>query len=178
MIDAVVWLMGCPAIKSVSAVMGQNHKYELGDAVASGMLTGKVSNAASFDPEEMDVEDFASGCIKLENGGSITFKTAWAANLPECTEIRISGTKAGICLPEGKVYTGSNTEVCLDAEDMEYAHPFAGHFYIIDSLREALSGKKPPLVCEQETLTVAAILEMCYLSAKEGREVTFCEISE
>lgn len=178
MIDAVVWLMGCPDVVSANAVMGQNHKCELGDAVSSGILTGNISNRRAFDPDEMDVEDFAAGSIKLKNGAVINFKTAWAANLPECTEIRISGKNAGIVLPEGKVLVGNSPETVLEAKKLPYDSPFAGHICIIENLKNVLCGKEAPFVTSQETKTVAVILEMLYLSASEGREVCFKEITD
>jgi len=175
MLDALVFLCGGLDPVAVSAYTGQHHKDELGSAEGSGALLGNRKSQKTFRPEEMDVEDFACGNIKL-SGGSVNFKVAWAANLPECTEIRISGKNAGICLPEGKVYRGENTELDLDITPPKYEHPFSGHFHIVENLCNVLSGKEQPVVREEEVKTVAAILEMFYISARENREVTFREI--
>lgn len=178
MIDAVVWLLGCPEISSANAVMGQNHKHELGDTISSGILTGNISNKRSFDPNEMDVEDFAAGSIKLANGAVINFKTAWAANMPDCTEIKLVGKNAGIILPEGKIYVGNSPEKTLTTEKLPYDSPFAGHICIIENMKNVLCKKEAPIVTSEETKTVSAILEMLYLSDRTGREVYFKEIAD
>lgn len=178
MLDAVVWLLGCPEVVSLSGTAMQNHKYELGDAISSGILTGNISAQRSFDPEEMDVEDFASGSIKLGSGAVINFKTAWAANMPECTEIRLIGKDSGIFLPEGRVYSGKDTEKQLEVPDIPYRSPFAGHICLAENMRDVLSGKASPTVTPAETKAVSAILEMFYLSAELGREVSFDEVAK
>ncbi len=173
MIDALIWLLDNPQIKSVTGQTGQNHKHELGDAKSSGILTGSISNERKFNPDEMDVEDFASGCIRLENGANVCFKVAWAANMPDCTEIKIIGNKAGILLPEGKVYIENKEEIPLEAENLPYDSPFAGHIFIIENMKDVLCDKKSPIVTPEETKTVSAILEMFYLSAENGKEIFF-----
>ncbi len=178
MIDAVIWLLGCPEIISANAIMGQNHKHELGNAVSSGILTGEISSTRKFNPDEMDVEDFAAGSIKLANGAAINFKTAWAANMPECTEIKLVGKKSGVILPEGKVFVGDSPETVLGTEKLPYDSPFAGHICIIENIKNVLCGKEAPFVTSHETKAVAMILEMLYLSAFEGREVHFKEIAD
>ena len=89
MLDALVWLMDNPEIKSVTAFTMQNHKSELGSLESSGALTGNVDNARPFDPDEMDVEDFSCGILNFKNSAKITFKVAWAANMPEESSIHL-----------------------------------------------------------------------------------------
>ncbi|MBR5309482.1 MAG: Gfo/Idh/MocA family oxidoreductase [Clostridia bacterium] len=178
MLDALVWLMGDVKIRSVSGTVGQNHKNEISDAESSGAFLGNVASAKSFCPDEMDVEDFASGSICLENGGRIGFKTAWAANIPDCTEMKIVGTEYGIDLPSLDITAKDNgKKLNPTAEDVFADNPFGGHRVIIDNMRRVLHGKAQPIVSAEETKTVSAILEMFYLSAKEGREVLFDEIT-
>ncbi len=176
MLDTLIWLTGNPEIKSVIGHTGQNHKYELGDAVSSGVFTGKISNQRKFNPDEMDVEDFAAGSIILENGAVINFKVAWAANMPECTEIKILGRKAGIELPEGRVYSGKDNEITLNSEKLEYDYPFAGHYYIIENMKNVIEGTAPLAVTPEEAKKASAIIEMFYISARKHRMVDFSEI--
>lgn len=171
MLDALVWLMGNPSVKSVKASAMQNHEDEIGSLKGSGALTGMVDIARAFNPEEMDVEDFACGIIAFENGAEVTFKTAWAANMPETSDIRLIGKKKGIFLPECKIYSGESEEETLKTETCPYDTPFAGHMYIADNLRKALKGKAAPVVKPEETINVAKITEMFYKSAQLGREV-------
>ena len=165
MLDAVIWLLGCPKVESVTGTAMQNHKYELGDAISSGILTGNISSQRSFNPEEMDVEDFASGTIKLCGGSTINFKTAWASNLPDSTEIRLVGKESGILLPECKIYRGNDNPKELSVKPLLYDSPFAGHIYIAENLKEVLYGKSEPIIKSEETKTVSAILEMFYRSS-------------
>lgn len=171
MLDALLWLMGNPEIKSVNGVTMQNHKQELGSLESSGALTGNVDNIRKFNPDEMDVEDFACGTLKFDGGANVSFKVAWAANMPESSDIRIVGDKAGIDLPEGKIYYGENGEENLSMNKLIYNAPFAGHMYIADNLRKVLKGEAEPIVKPSETINTAKILELFYKSAELKREV-------
>ena len=176
MLDALVWLMGNPKIDSVSGITGVHHKEEIGSLKSSGALTGKVHSARSFDPTEMNVEDFTCGMLEFENGAAVNFKVAWAANMPESSDIRLVSQKCGIDLPSGKIYIGENDEKNLTIEKCPYDTPFFGHIYLIDNLRKVLQGKAEPIVKADETINVAAILEMFYKSAQLGRAVSISEI--
>ena len=171
MLDALVWLMGNQPVKSVYAETMQNHKDEIGSLEGSGALTGKVDLARAFNPDEMDVEDFSCGVITFENGAKVTFKVAWAANMPESSDIRLVGKKKGIFLPEGKVYFGEDGEETLDKKNIPYDTPFAGHMYIADNLRKVLKGEAEMIVKPEETLNVTKIIELFYKSAECKREV-------
>lgn len=176
MLDALVWLMGNPKIVSVNGVAGVHHKDEIGSLVGSGALTGEVHNKRSFDPAEMNVEDFACGMMKFENGAAVNFEVAWAANMPESSDIRLVSKKAGIDIPSGKIYFGENGEKQLDIEQCPYDTPFFGHMYLVDNLRNVLKGNAEPIVKAEETINVAAILEMFYKSAQLNRTVNIEEI--
>lgn len=178
MLDALVWLMGNTKVHSVTAIAMQNHKYEIGSLKESGALTGEVHHGRTFDPEEMDVEDFSCGRISFENGANVFFKVAWAANMPEASDIRLTGKKAGIDLPDGTVYYGENGKTQLTLQPLRYTAPFAGHMYLADHMRKVLSGEEKPLILPEETICVSAILDLFYRSAKENREVFFAELVE
>ena len=171
MVDALVWLMGNPKIKSVCASLGRNHQCEIGSLRGSGDLAGEVKNAIPFDPAEMDVEDFACGRLNFENGASVNFKVAWASNMPEASDIRLVSKKAGLDIPACKIYTGEHGEETLKTVPLQYMSPFAGHIYLADNLLKAMKGRTEPFVRPAETLNVARILELFYQSAEAGREV-------
>lgn len=175
-LDALVWLMGNPKIKSVKGITLQNHKYEIGSLKGSGALSGEVHNARKFDPEEMDVEDFSCGMLNFENGATVSFKVAWASNMPECSDIKLVGKKHGIDVTTGEVLFGENGEEKLEHKPCPYDVPFPGHIYIVENLLGVLKGKEQPAVTPEETINVATILELFYKSAKLGREVSVKEI--
>ena len=176
MIDALVWLMGNPAIKSVRGVAMQNHKYETGSLKGSGALTGSVDNARVFDPEEMDVEDFSTGTLYFENGANINFKVAWATNMPEASDITLVSKEYGIDITKGKVLFGEEGEETLEHIPCPYDTPFYGHIYIVENLLGVLKGKEQPMVTPEESINVATILELFYKSAELGREVNVTEL--
>jgi len=176
MLDALVWLMGNPKVKSVSAVIMQNHKDEMGSLKGSGALTGKVDIVRKFNPDEMDVEDFSCGMINFENGAKVSVKVAWAANMPESSDIKLVGKKKGIYLPECKVYFGEDGEEAIEAKEIPYDTPFPGHIYLVDNMRKVLKGQEEPTVKPEETINVSAIIELFYRSAELGREVFMEEL--
>lgn len=170
MLDALVWLMGNPAIVSVIGTTMQNHKTEIGSLKGSGALTGSVDNARVFNPDEMDVEDFSCGMLKFKNGAKVSFRVAWATNMPDSADIRLVSKNAGIDLPSCKVYYGEDGETMLQTEECIYDTPFPGHMYIADNLRKVLKGEAEPIIKPEETINVAAILELFYKSASSGKE--------
>lgn len=176
MLDALVWLMGNPKVKSVYAQTMQNHKYEIGSLKGSGALTGKVDNIREFNPEEMDVEDFSCGMITFENGAKISFKVAWAANMPESSDITLVGKNYGMMLPQCEILMGENECVNLKTQPCPYDTSFAGHMYIVKNMAGVLKGEETPIVLPEETINVSAILEMFYTSAQEGREINVKEL--
>ena len=171
MLDAIVWLMGNPEVESVSATAMQNHKDEIGSLKGSGALTGKVDIVREFNPDEMDVEDFSCGMITFKNGAKVSFKVAWATNMPERSQIRIVGKKKGIYLPESKVYFGEDGEENLEIKTIPYDTPFSGHIYLADNLRKVLKGEAELIVKPEETLNVSKIIELFYKSAELGKTV-------
>ena len=173
MLDALIWLMGNPKIKSVSGVAMQNHKDEIGSLKGSGALSGEVHNIRPFNPNEMDVEDFACGMLTFENNAKVSFKVAWAANMPEASDIRLVSRKAGIDLPSGRVYFGENGESVLKTEKCPYDTPFFGHMYIADNLRGVLKGEAEPIIKPEETINTATVLELFYKSSECGGKTVY-----
>ena len=177
MLDAAVWLTGNTEVLSVKGNASCHHASEIGDLAASGALTGHVDRARTFDPAEMDVEDFAAGHVTFKNGAVMNFKVAWAANLPEEASIKLVGADVGITLPEKRLYRGMDQTEMLEPTAAPYPdHPFIGHFYLVDNLRQAVYGKASPAVKPQETIAVAQIMEAFYRSAQLGREVLVSDL--
>lgn len=176
MLDALVWLMGNVPIKEVTGTIAQNHKTEIGSLTSSGALTGEVHNAREFNPQEMDVEDFSCGTLKFENGATVSFKVAWAMNLPEEASITLVSKKTGIKIPDGTIYFGEDGEDKLKMQACPYDVKFPGHIYIADNLRQVLKGEAAVIITPEQTINVSSIIEMFYKSAKLKRSVTASEI--
>lgn len=172
MVDALIWLMGNPRLKSACCTTSKHFAYEKGRLKDSGALTGEVHTQRAFDPEEMNVEDFSSGSLSFENGARVNFTVAWAANMPEAADIRLSGIKAGINIPQCNIFKGADIDEKLETKPNLYdGEAFSGHFYLMDNLRKVLKGEAEPAVKPEETINVARILETVYKSAEAGKEV-------
>lgn len=175
-IDSAIWLMGNPEPVSVSAVMQKVHTDEFGSAKSAGALKDNVTNI-TFNPDEMDVESFASGNVKFKNGATLSFRVSWAANLKDENNIVLSGKNCGVDIENRKIYSGAE-----DIKELEVIpngfkdEPFYGHFCLVKNLAEVLKGDAKPFVTPEETLNTTAIIEAAYKSSELMREVRIEEI--
>lgn len=175
-LDSAIWLMGNPKPVSVSAIMNKVHADEFGSSESSGALKGGVDNSG-FNSDEMNVESFAAGNVRFENGSELSFKVAWAANLPEENNIIIAGNKKGVDTENRKVFYGSDNMDKLFIEPNGFeVEPFFGHYCLADKLYKCLIGVETQFVKPEETVNVSSILEAAYLSAAEKREIKIAEL--
>lgn len=174
--DSALWLMGNPEPTTVKANMLKVHTEELGSAKSSGALKENVVTN-NFNPDEMNVESFASGTVSFKNGATLSFKVSWAANLAEANNIVLSGSKAGIDTENHIMYQGENgiSEYSTQPEKLSN-EAFYGHFYVIENLALVLTKGEEMIIKPEETLNVTAVLQAAYLSAEENREVKIEEI--
>ena len=176
-LDAAVWLMGNPKVRSVIARTQRLHVCETVSLKSAGALAGGVKTGAGFNPDDMDVESFAGGIITFENDAVIEFKTAWAANLPEENNIVLLGEKSGIDIAARKVYYGNDGVSELEIPPNEFPDKsFYGHFYLIGNVARALRGEEDFWITPEETVTVSAVIEAVYRSAELGREIYINEL--
>ncbi len=175
-IDSALWLIGNPNPVSVDARMHIVHENEIVDPLKAGALTGdKSADNSSFNPDDMDVESFASGSVAFDNGIIMLFKATWAANLKDENSISVAGLGCGFNTGAKEVYKGSDV-LPLETEQSEFDHPFSGHFYIIRNFAKYLLGEEELMVKPEETINTAAIMEAGYISAKEQRTVLISEL--
>ena len=174
-IDSAIWLMDNPKPKIITASINKVHVDEIGSDINSGALKGGV-DTSGFNPDEMDVESFASGNITFQNGASLNFKISWAANIKEENNIIISGKKSGIDIENKKIYYAETTEDLTIIPNGFLSEPFYGHFCIIKNMADVLLRNGEPFIKPEETLNVTAIIEAAYLSAENGRSINICEL--
>lgn len=185
MIDAAVWLMQKPVFRSVvCSTASQFGKIEpdlITSPVEAGAFAGFICSN-KYVPEDFDVEDFAAGTVRFEGGLIMNFKVSWAVNLAPGFSLSLAGRQGGLSLPELKVYANVGNyqadispKVFLDGKYSGEAFP--GHFSLMENILRHLALDEPLLVSPRETLTVAAIIEAAYLSAREGREVLAREVT-
>ena len=184
LLDAMLWVMGSPAMEAITgasaAVFGNTETDIVTSLKESGAPAG-VHNARPYKPEEFEVEEFAAGAMRLNNGCFVNFKTSWAVNLPEEYSMRFAGTKAGLALPSMQLYANmgryqANIEPRVFDEGPYSDRPFSGHFYLMEDLTAHLIDGAPVPVKPEETLNVTRVIEAYYRAAREHREVRADEI--
>lgn len=183
-LDALLWMIGSPKVISVSgsssAYIIQQERGVVYDLAESGAFAG-VNNQRPFSPSECDVEEFASGMIRTEQGISINFKIAWAANLPNSSSFNILGSKTGIKIPEMNIYStlGKNqidSTPRLFGMGIYDSKPFPGHYYLIENVLDTLRGEADLIVKPEETMNVALAIDLFYRSVERGKEVCQSEV--
>ena len=179
MLDLIIWVMGNPKIVAVSGMATTklaNTDEKLATSLAdSGAPEGAPSPTRPYDYREFDVEDFAVGLMRLENGGSVVLRTSWAANVSEnVNNTFIMGTQAGLQLrPNFELINNvgsyqANTNFKVPSERNV---SFAGHFACIEHVIRVIRGEEEKIVKRTEVLNIMRALEGLYKSSDEGREI-------
>ncbi len=165
-IDVTWWLMGKPRPISAAAFTFQ----KIG---AKGLRLDRGWQPADV-REQLDrevvyeVEDYAGGFIRFDNGAVLLFEVSWQLNAKDQWGMAISGTKAGASIPPLELYTevmGEQATVRLDVGE--------GNAYQ-EEMREFLScirEGRQPLSNAQDGVTIMKILTALYRSAEQGKEV-------
>ncbi len=183
-LDAVNWMMGNPKFIAASGSQYDMISHLKNDVPPTLKDSGAYAGAfcpRPYKAEEFSVEEYAVGMLRFENNLSVTFRVAWAINQPEQFDIRFSGTKAGLAVPQMMMYTTHNGFLSDDqlrvVDETPYQNEaFPGHFHLFDNVLGVLRGEQEPVVKRGEILNVSAVIEAFYKSAEEGREVTFNEL--
>ncbi|MCS7202489.1 MAG: Gfo/Idh/MocA family oxidoreductase [Dictyoglomus sp.] len=157
-LDIVWWLMGMP-----------KPKFILGNTYANfgpkGLGEGGWNKGAKGKPI-FDVEDFAVGFIKFENGATLTIETSWASNIEKDEgNYLILGTLGGAQLNPPKIFKdlenmSSNIEII--EKSTEWGEGEIDHFV------ECVKENKEPIVTGEQGLTVMKMLMGIYESSEKG----------
>lgn len=176
-LDLLLWLMGNPtahAVSSMTYTKFGNRNENLVTSLADSGAPAGVRFPRKFDCSEFNVEDMASGFIRLENDITIGFKVSWAANIPENTaRTMILGTDGGIQLnPFTLVTNVDGYQVNVNPKVPKDRNvPFAGHWSETAHFVKTIRGSEELIVKPDEVLNVMRILDGLYRSAAEGREI-------
>jgi predicted dehydrogenase len=181
MVDLLFWLMGNPKVKSVSGktYLKLGNKDEgLKESLADSGAPLGVFTPRPYDYREFNVEDFASGYVRLENGCTMGFRTSWAANIPEGVgKTFLVGTEGGLQISPF-VYVTNQGSYQVDVtpkipggRDVQ----FSGHWEAAEHYVKVLRGEEEMIVKKEETLNVIRTLEALYESSEQDREIVFEE---
>ena len=160
------WLMGRPKPVSASAFTFQ----KIGETWLRLDRGWQPADVRERREQEIvyDVEDFAGGFVRFENGAVLLFEVSWQINAKDQWGSLVCGTKAGASLPPLELYTeisGEQATVNLRVDE--------GNAYL-EEMREFVTcvreGKRP-LTDAQDGVTIMKILTALYRSAEQGKEV-------
>lgn len=189
MCDYLMYLSGNPKMVAVSGsavtkIVNKEKNIEFSNA-ESGAPTG-LFTPRKFDMREFDVEEFANGYIRLDNGMTVTFKISWALNLPNNNTVSICGDKGGLTIGDDglKLMTTQGvyqTDVIPRVFPDPYSElsDFTGHIHEMDYILKVLNGEmtiEEYPIQKDEVMNVVSMIEAFYKSAQLGREVTFQEL--
>ncbi len=167
LLDTMLWLMDHPRPVTVSGVA----KKELaGQEGAWSVWGGAV-------PKEMDVEDFAAGFVRFDNGATLSLEVSWM--LHHDTEGRFEdrrawfyGRKAGAEWPACRILSTNNrTQQWYDQQLGRTSGGMEPHAAECVAFAEAVAEGKPSPVPAEQSLFVQAILDGLYRSEEAGEEI-------
>jgi len=166
--DLTLFFMGYPAPVAVSA----STYCKFGPTPESKKTRGKGTFAVADPKGTMDVEDFAAGFAKFDNGASVAFEFSWASNIEkEVNYFELLGTKAGMSMYNGelKIFSENSGELVDILPHVKnttgWGENETRHF--IDCLKK----NKEPLAPPEEAVKMMQIIDAIYASAETGREV-------
>jgi predicted dehydrogenase len=177
MVDLLFWLMGNPKVEAVSGktyLKLGNQDEGLKESLAESGAPLGVFTPRPYDYHEFDVEDFASGYFRLENGATMGFRTSWAANITEdIGKTFLVGTKGGLQIrPFLYVSNMGSYQVDVTPKLPKGRDAmFAGHWEAAEHFVKVLRGEEPMIVKKDEVLNVIRTLDALYQSSAEGREI-------
>lgn len=170
-LDYALHLLGEPEVIAVSAA---THS-ELGPRGLGGAVGVPVDELTS----PFEVEDLVSAFLRLEGGGTLVVESSWAAyrDPVDLIDFTVFGSEGGAELiirgatetPVGEI------RVFREGEGADYSPPAVagrGHEAVVE---EFVAAVRDPEVWTRHdgshALTRARIIDACYRSAAEGREV-------
>lgn len=171
-LDSVLFLLGEPRVRTVSAV---THG-ELGRAGYGAM---HKDDQMSGETGRFEVEDLASALFRLDDGASIAFEISWAGHTADDEDISIEllGVEGGIRLFVPR-YRGEDTLRIYRDDDgepvtiaPEVVVPGGEHPLVIAEFVETLRSGDWAGHRGEFALHRTEVLDACYRSASEGREV-------
>lgn len=173
-LDYALHLLGEPKVVAVSAA---THS-ELGpQGRGGGSAYSALASSHAF-----EVEDFASAFLRLEGGGTLVIEASWATyrETDDLLDFTVYGTDGGAELkvqgapfpPVGQLRVFTDK----DGESADYVPPVLpgrAHDAVVEDFITAVRGGEQAWGGHDGSLALyrAQIIDACYLSAREHREV-------
>ena len=173
-LDYALFLLGEPRVKSVNAVTYSELGHRNIGETKAGDKTGTDS--------KFEVEDFAAAFIRLEGGGTLALETSWAAfrDPTDLIDFSVLGTEGGAELKAVGATKAAVGELHVyrdvDGEIADYtpsAEPGLAHAGVVENFVRIL--RTPAEWAANDgslALRRARVIDACYQSAAENREIT------
>jgi predicted dehydrogenase len=162
--DLTLFLLGFPKPVAVS-----------GTAVTKlAQQPGRYNGWGEFPPGGFEVEDFAAGWVRFDNGSVLLIEVSWMLHQleNEVVGLELFGDRGGIRWPE-LTWVETDREQVLSTGSIESfgRGKNDGHLNEFKAFCQAIREQGPSPVPAEESLKVAKILDGIYESARTGREV-------
>ena len=170
-LDLAMWLLGEPEVRSVSA----STYAELGPRGRGSSGATKFGAGNAY-----EVEDLATAFIRLENGTTLLLEASWAtySGVGDDFGVDLYGTEGGAEI-DIKNYGWERTLRIFNdvggtpADIMPRVKKGEGHLAVVREFIASIRTGEEPLRGGLEGLRRARIIDACYASAAEGREIMF-----
>jgi predicted dehydrogenase len=162
-IHAALTLLGNVTPVSVSAITA-NH-------LVKGFPGVQPSFGGPWKAEDVEVEEFASGFVRFDNGAALVVKSAWASNIDSMGRTFFLGTKGGLALNPLELYV--NRQVAgLDMTSVpKNLRPVEDWPEKIRAFAEAVRDGQPTPIPPRWAYLVNVIMDGMLRSAEVGYEV-------
>lgn len=160
MLDAAMYVLGFPAVKSVNA-----HSFQkIGTQKSCGQF-------GEWDPATYSVEDSLFGTIEFYNGGILWLETSFALNIREQLIMNVSfcGDKAGATLFPAHIYTDNNGEL-MTLMQREMADDNR-HLRSMEAFINHVQGKPVMIADAEQGYIIQQLVAALYQSAETGTRV-------
>jgi predicted dehydrogenase len=177
-LDYSLFLLGNPDVRAVSA-----STYDLLGTSGFGSNPDSNKTGATGD-KTFDVEDLASVFMRLSDGGTLLVEASWAAHRREGDEFGITlyGTEGGAELivddyePVGSLRIFGDKGGTPVATRVN-AKPGRGHVAVVEQFLEKVRSGDWRAHDGSTAATLARVVDACYRSAAEEREVRLDELT-
>jgi predicted dehydrogenase len=177
MVDMALYLMGEPGVESVScathAELGPRGR---GGRADFGLMPGE-------DPYE--VEDLAAAFIRLSGGATLNLEAGWAAYRESSDDFGVTlyGTEGGAEMKVKNYGTADTVRIYTDVAGVPAVvtpeiQPREGHFAVVRRFVQAIRDGDWEGQFGEDGLNRARIIDACYTSALENREISLREVAE
>lgn len=163
-LDLALWLMGHPKPVTVSGITQDRLMHQKGSFSIWG---GAI-------PQSVDVEEFAAGFVRFDNGATMMLEVSWMLHHKtpgEDMQMWLYGDKAGAHWPSNEICSTSNKTKQQMNTQLQVAEGGEPHAKECMDFAECVAKGRPSPVPAEQSLNVLSILDALYKSSEQGKEV-------